>query len=453
MFHPDLSRTGRGYSRSRSEHFFKRGRRVFPTGVTRVTVDHEPSPLYIARGEGAYLIDVDGNRLLDLNNNFTTLIHGHGFLPVADAVADLLHRGTCFSNPTEHEITLAELLIERIPAIEHIRFVNSGTEAVMFAIKAARAFTGRSGVARIEGAYHGAYDWAETGQAVSPAIWSDPQRSSAVPAYRGMPPSVGEEVTVIRFNDVADLERRIASAAPSLACILIDPMPSRAGLIAPESSFLAAVGAIAKQYEILVVADEVLNLRQSYAGASARYGLLPDLIAAGKIVGGGFPVGAIGGREEVMRVFASDCGKPLLPQGGTFSANPVSMVAGRVAMEAMTEAAFDSLERLGNSIRAGLRNEIERRGATFSVTGAASLFRIHPKGNQPRDFREAYLEREEADLMARLSRHFLDCGILLPNGAAACLSTAMTKADGDAVIAAFAEFLSILEANPTEAGI
>lgn len=453
MFHPDLSRTGRGYSRSRSEHFFKRGRRVFPTGITRVTVDHEPSPLYIARGEGAYLIDVDGNRLLDLNNNFTTLIHGHGFLPVADAVADLLHRGTCFSNPTEHEITLAELLIERIPAIEHIRFVNSGTEAVMFAIKAARAFTGRPGVARIEGAYHGAYDWAETGQAVSPAIWSDPQQSSAVPAYRGMPPSVGEEVTVIRFNDVADLERRIASAAPSLACILIDPMPSRAGLIAPESSFLAAVGAIAKQYEILVVADEVLNLRQSYAGASARYGLLPDLIAAGKIVGGGFPVGAIGGREEVMRVFASDCGKPLLPQGGTFSANPVSMVAGRVAMEAMTEAAFDSLERLGNSIRAGLRNEIERRGATFSVTGAASLFRIHPKGNQPRDFREAYLEREEADLMARLSRHFLDCGILLPNGAAACLSTAMTKADGDAVIAAFAEFLSILEANPTEAGI
>lgn len=119
----------------------------------------------------------------------------------------------------------------------------------------------------------------------------------------------------------------------------------------------------------------------------------------------------------------------------------------------MTEGAFDSLERLGNSIRAGLRNEIERHDAAFSVTGAASLFRIHPKAKEPKDFREAYLEREEADLMARLSRHFLDCGILLPNGAAACLSTAMTKADGDAVIAAFAEFLSILEANPTEAGI
>ncbi|WP_434714246.1 aspartate aminotransferase family protein (plasmid) [Rhizobium sp. YTUHZ045] len=453
MFHPDLSRSGRVLSRSRSEHFFRRGRQVFPTGITRVTVDHEPSPLYIARGEGAYLIDVDGNRLLDLNNNFTTLIHGHGFLPVADAVADLLHRGTCFSNPTEHEITLAELLIDRIPAVDHIRFVNSGTEAVMFAIKAARAFTCRPGVARIEGAYHGAYDWAETGQAVSPAIWNDPQRSPAVPAYRGMPPAVGEEVTVIRFNDVEDLERRIASAAPSLACILIDPMPSRAGLIAPEPIFLAAVGAIARQHGIIVVADEVLNLRQSYRGASARYGLQPDLIAAGKIIGGGFPIGAIGGRREVMRVFASDSGTPPLPQGGTFSANPVSMVAGRVAMEAMTEAAFASLESLGDSIRAGLRREIARRRAAFSVTGAASLFRIHPKRKEPTDFREAYLEPTEAELMARLSRHFLECGILLPNGAAACLSTAMTRADGDAVVSAFADFLSALDANPTEAGM
>lgn len=318
MFHPDLSRTGRGYPRSRSEHFFKRGRRVFPTGITRVTVDHEPSPLYISRGEGAYLLDVDGNRLLDLNNNFTTLIHGHGFLPVADAVADLLHRGTCFSNPTEHEITLAELLIERIPAVEHIRFVNSGTEAVMFAIKAARAFTCRPGVARIEGAYHGAYDWAETGQALSPAIWSDPQRSSAIPAYRGMPPSVGEEVTVIRFNDVADLERRIASAAPALACILIDPMPSRAGLIAPEPSFLAAVGAIAKQYGILVVADEVLNLRQSYAGASARYGLQPDLIAAGKIIGEGFRSGQLVGAKRSCGSLRATAASRYFPKAARF---------------------------------------------------------------------------------------------------------------------------------------
>jgi glutamate-1-semialdehyde 2,1-aminomutase len=230
-------------------------------------------------------------------------------------------------------------------------------------------------------------------------------------------------------------------------------MPSRAGLIAPEPRFFAAVEAVAKQYGILIVADEVLNLRQSYTGASARYGLHPDLIAAGKIIGGGFPVGAIGGRKEVMRVFASDSGKPLLPQGGTFSANPVSMVAGRVALEAMTEDAFASLESLGDRIRAGLRTAIERHGAAFSVTGAASLFRIHPKGRQPTDFREAYLAPEEAELMGRLSKHFLKCGILLPDGAAACLSTAMTTADGDAVISAFSDFLSILEATPTEAGM
>lgn len=177
----------RPLSRARSHHFFNRGRKIFPSGVTRVTVERQPVPLYIARGEGAYVLDVDGNRFLDLNNNFTTLIHGHGFLPVADAVADLLHRGTCFSNPTEHEIALAELLAERIPAIEHVRFVNSGTEAVMFAIKAARAFTGRTGIVRVEGAYHGAYDWAEAGQSSSPTRWGTGRDPMRFPPIAGRP--------------------------------------------------------------------------------------------------------------------------------------------------------------------------------------------------------------------------------------------------------------------------
>jgi glutamate-1-semialdehyde 2,1-aminomutase len=437
-------------SRARSEYFYNRGRRIFPSGITRATIDLNPSPLYIARGEGAYLIDVDGNRLLDLNNNFTTLIHGHGYLPVADAVADLLHRGTCFSNPTEHEIALAELLIDRIPAVEQIRFVNSGTEAVMFAVKAARAFTGRPGVARIEGAYHGAYDWAETGQGSTPLAWGDAAAPRSVPAYTGAPVSVADEVTVIRFNDIENLERRIAAVAPVLACILIDPMPSRAGLISPDPAFLKAVGDVGRKYGVLIIADEVLNFRQGFNGASARYGLTPDLVAAGKIIGGGFPIGAIGGRKDVMGVFSSDGGKPLLPQGGTFSANPVSMVAGRVSMEALTAESLADLEALGDLLRAGLEHEIDRTGAAFCVTGAASLFRIHPKKQKPGDYREAYPTADEAVTMRQLSDHFLERGILLPHGAAACLSTAMTKNEVDAVVTVFADFLDMLQSNPAE---
>ncbi|TCR80844.1 aspartate aminotransferase family protein [Rhizobium sp. BK376] len=429
-------------SHFRSSHFYNRGRRVFPAGVTRVTVDREPTPLYIARGEGAHVIDVDGNRFLDLNNNFTTLIHGHGFLPVADAVGDLLHRGTCFSNPTEHEIALAELLIERIPALEHVRFVNSGTEAVMFAIKAARAYTGRPGVVRIEGAYHGAYDWAEAGQSGSPVSWGPESKPVTVAAYHGMPSSVISDVAVTRFNDIAGLTRLLDEVGHRTACILIDPMPSRAGLLAPRPDFMAAVQSLARQHGLLVVADEVLNLRQSYRGASARYGLHPDLIACGKIIGGGFPVGAIGGSRDVMTVFANDKGRPLLPQGGTFSANPVSMVAGRIAMEAMTEEAFEALDAFGEAIRASLREEIDRTGASFSVTGAASLFRIHPKKTEPVDFRSGYPNGAESAVSKALCDHFLQNGILLPNGAAACLSTAMTASDADTIVNTFATFLS-----------
>lgn len=427
--------------RSNSFRLFSRAKSVFPDGTTRVTVERDPFPVYVQRGEGAYLVDVDGNRFLDLNNNFTTLIHGHGYAPVSEAVVGLLNSGTCFANPTEHEIALAELLTSRIPAMERVRFVNSGTEAVMFAIKAARAFTGRPGVARIEGAYHGAYDWAEAGQSVAPGRggWENPPR--ARPVYRGTPQSVLDDVHLLRFNDVDGLERLLAAQHQHIACVLIDPMPSRAGLMAPNPGFVAALSEVASRYGILIIADEVLNLRQGYAGASARYGLRPDLITAGKIIGGGFPIGAIGGREEVMRVFGTEDAKPLLPQGGTFSANPLSMAAGRVAMEAMTPEAFDHLERMGDRVRLGLRETIARRGAPFSITGAASLFRIHPTPIAPTEYRDAYLDVAGMAVMRRMTHQFAQSGILLPYGAAACLSTAMGDGDIESVLSAFEDFL------------
>lgn len=447
MLHQDFPSFRRAALRSRSQYFFERGQVVFPDGTTRITVERDPLPTYISRGEGAYLVDVDGNRLLDLNNNFTTLIHGHGYLPVADAVADLLQKGTCFSNPTEHELGLAELLVQRIPAIEQIRFVNSGTEAVMFAIKAARAFTGRSRIARVEGAYHGAYDWAEVSQGASPASWGPADAPASTTSYVGAPQSVAEEVDVIRFNDVEGLERRLAVSGNDLACILIDPVPSRAGLLAPDPAFIEAVSNLARQYGVLVIADEVLNLRQGYRGASARFGLEPDLIAAGKIIGGGFPVGAVGGRKEVMGVFASSGPRPALPQGGTFSANPVSMVAGRVAMEALTSASFERLDEMGARVRDGLSAAIVRHDAPFIVTGSASLFRIHPKRQVPRDYRQAFPTPEQNSWMTNLTSHFRQLDILLPFGAAACLSTAMTNTDLDLIVEAFGDFLETYEAD------
>ncbi|MDX8450586.1 aspartate aminotransferase family protein [Mesorhizobium captivum] len=428
---------------AKSNTLFARARVVFPDGTTRATVERDPTPQYVLRGEGAYLIDVDGQRFLDLNNNFTTLIHGHGFAPAMDAVSRVLRDGTCFSNPTVHEIDLAELLVDRIPAVEQIRFVNTGTEAVMFAIKAARAFTGRSAIAKIEGAYHGAYDWAETGQGGTPSTWGSPDAPVPVPAYAGTPQSVADEVVILRFNDAEGARRRISAAADRLACILLDPMPSRGGLIPPSPDFVAAVVETAHHHGILIVCDEVLNLRQSYRGASARYGIEPDLIAAGKIIGGGFPIGAIGGSSRVMSVFDGSAGRAELAQGGTFSANPVSMIAGRATMGAMTETAFASLEAMGDRLRVALAEAIERRQAHYTVSGAASLFRIHPKRTLPRDYRESYPSPDEAIVMKTMTRFFRNEGVILPDGAAACLSTAMTEADIDKIVDTFDRFLAV----------
>lgn len=426
----------------RSAEAFDRAKAVFPDGTARVTIERDPVPRYMHHGEGAYLVDIDGRRFLDLNGNFTTLIHGHAFPPVIEAVTRQLASGSCFANPTEMEIALAELLCARIPHLDRLRFVNTGTEAVMFAIKAARAHTGRPAIAKIEGAYHGAYDWVEVSQQASPADWGPPDHPAISPHYRGMPDSVLGDVVVLRFNDAEGARRLITENAHRLAAIVIDPMPSRGGLIAPEPDFATALQETARRHGILIIADEVLNLRQGYHGASFRHGIAPDLFALGKIIGGGLPIGAIGGRAEYMAVFDAATGRPALPQGGTFSANPLSMAAGLAAMQALDRDAFARLERLGDLLRERLSQAILRHGAAMSVTGAASLLRIHPKPKPPREFRDAFLRPDEAALMKRLSRYFAAHDILLPDAAAACLSTPMGEDEIAQIADVFDQFLA-----------
>ncbi|MCA1360791.1 aspartate aminotransferase family protein [Bradyrhizobium sp. IC3069] len=425
----------------KSESSFARARLVFPDGTSRVTIERESGPLYVERGLGSYLFDVDGRKFLDLGANFTTLIHGHAFAPVVEALRYQLQRGSCFANPTEIEIELAALLCGRIPQVDRVRFVNSGTEAVLFAIKAARAFTGRSKIAKLEGAYHGAYDWAEVSLEATPENWGADAAPNSTAFYCGMPVSVLDEVAVLRFNDVEGTQRILSMHAQKLAAVLLDPMPSRGGLIEPKPEFIDAIQQTARRNGILVISDEVLNLRQSFRGASARYGLVPDLVTMGKIIGGGLPIGAIGGRADVMKVFDASAGRPLLPQGGTFSANPLSMTAGHVAMRHLDHAAFAHLETLGHIVRAGISGAISSRRAPLCVTGAASLFRIHPMTATPNDYRESRPSPAGATLMKQLTRFFAENGVILPRSAAASISTPMTRADAQFIVDVFAGFL------------
>lgn len=419
---------------------FDHAAKLLPGGVSRATIERDPIPRYMSRGAGAYLFDVDDQRFLDLNNNFTTLIHGHAFPPVVEAVSEQLRNGSCFASPTRFEVKLAELLTERLPGVEMIRFVNTGTEAVMFAIKAARAISGRTAIAKIEGAFHGAYDWAEVSLGSSPANWGPPERPSSTPAYRGMPRSVLSDTLVLRFNQAEEARRLIRENAHNLAAVLLDPMPGRAGLIPPDPDFLAALQEACREHGILLISDEVLNLRQSYHGAAARFGIEPDIVVMGKIIGGGLPIGAIGGRRDVMEVFGDKDGKAILSQSGTFSANPLSLVAGIAAMESLNEEAFDRLEQLGNRLRQGLRQSIRERGVPFCVTGTASLFRIHPRAHEPNEFRDAYLTEDGKATMRQMTRYLAQKGILMPPEAAACLSTPMQEQECDFVVNAVDEF-------------
>jgi glutamate-1-semialdehyde 2,1-aminomutase len=439
MASPDWSYPDRD---SRSAQLHLRARRVSPDGASRSTVLIRPYPLYVASGHGAWIIDVDGHRYLDANNNFTSIILGHADPVVNEAVAGQLARGTAFSLATEAELELAELLCGRVPSFDRIRFANSGTEAVMGAIKAARAFTGRPMIAKVEGAYHGTYDHAETSLGTGPADWGDPAAPTSVPYSAGAPDSVAAEVAVLPFNDPAAARSIIDRCGSKLAAVLIDTLPSRVGMPSPDPEFLAAVTSTAREAGALVVLDEVISFRLGPGGNQGRLGLEPDLTALGKIIGGGFPVGAVAGRAEVMAVFeAIDGARPRVPSGGTFSANSVTMVAGRACMAQLTDAAFDRLAQLGERARQGFRATFERGGVDWQVTGEGSLFRLHPHGRAIRSYRDTHHSPAEAATMAALQHRLLERQVYLSSYGMGCLSLAMTDADVDHLVGALADAL------------
>ena len=441
-----------GYPESapRSHALYERAKRVLPGGNTRSTVYMRPFPLYAVRGEGCRVWDADGVARIDAINNYTSLIHGHAHPALLAAAAAQLALGTAFAMPTEAEIVLAELLVGRLPAVDQVRFCNSGTEAVMLAIKAARAFTGRPRIAKVEGAYHGTYDFAEVSLDPSPRDWGG-KRPKPLAAARGTPDSVLAEVVPIPFNDPMAADALIRAAGGSLAAVLVDPLPNRAGLIPADANYLAALAEAARAVGALLIFDEVISFRLGYHGAQGLWGAAPDLTAVGKIIGGGFPVGAVGGRADVMAVFDPSAGRPAVPHGGTFSANPVTMRAGTAAMALLDPPAFARLDAMGERVRDGFRRALHDAGCAGQMTGAGSLLRVHLIDRKLSDYRSAWLAPEEAARLTALHRALLDCGVLAAEYGLMALSTPMTESDLDALIAAFAAALRRLPAQPESA--
>lgn len=416
---------------SRSQQLYARACRVLPGGVSRNTVLWQPHPIYAAHAEGCRVTDLEGVTRLDFANNVASLIHGHAHPAIVEAVTQQVRRGTAFSLATEAEVLLAEHLCARAPGFEKIRFVNSGTEAVMCCLKAARAFTGRPKIAKVEGSYHGLYDYAEVSQASQPANWGAPTHPRRVPLCHGTPAGVLNDVLVIPFNQPEISRAILDQYADEVAAVLVDPLPHRVGLIPASTEFIRALRDWTTRHGALLVFDEVITFRSEYAGAQQWYDVRPDLTALGKMIGGGFPVGAFAGRADVMEVLNPLKPPVRFPHAGTFSANPITMTAGRVALERFDPPAVARLNQLGERARRQIAEAIRHAGVPASVTGAGSMFRLHFKPQPPRDHRSGYVTPTEARVRTALLDYALAHGIILINSGAGALSTPMTEREID----------------------
>ena len=423
-----------------SARAFERAKHVVPGGSMRNATWFAPHPPYAARGAGCWIEDLEDRRILDCANNFFSLIHGHAFPPVVEALRDVIGHGTAFGLPTEYETALAEAIRDRAPRCEQIRFCNSGTEAVMFAVKAARGLTGRSTIAKIEGAYHGAYDHLEVSLGSGPTNWDGPGGDPAAMVYdRGTPPGVANDVVVLPYADPERCAAILDREGPRLAGIVLDTLTSKAGMVPPPQGTLDAIRDACRRHGIMLICDEVIGFRLAYAGAHTIFGLEPDFISLGKIIGGGLPVGAIAGPADRMAVFDHTRGTPAVAHGGTFSANPLTMVAGLVTLDAFDKPAVDRLNRLGDTLRARIHAGFAAAGIAAQMTGYGSLFRLHLTTAPITDYRSSYPGALAKKTIPAIHLAMLDRGILLTPNCSGSLSTPMGAAEIDLIATALVE--------------
>ena len=404
--------------------------RWLPGGSSRGTAFFAPHPHFIERGEGHYVEDADGNRLLDFMINATSLILGHAHPDVTRAIQERAALGTAFTGPTDEQVRMARLLAERVPSVDSIRFTNSGTEGTMMAIRAARAFTGREKIAKFEGGYHGAHEYVSV--SVRPPLEKlDPSGPTPIPEHPGMPKSVLEQVIVLPYNDLDWCERVLRENAAEVACLIMEPVVSSFGYLPGETDFLRGLRELTEELGIILIYDEVQSFRIAPGGAQEALGVTPDMTSFGKIIGGGTPVGAFGGRAEIMELFDPTKGAPIA-HAGTFNANPVTMAAGEAVMTHLTPDVYARMNALGGQLRAKLRAVFDEFEIDARVTGIGSLFGIHFTSEEIRDYRGVV--RSNQTMRRALFMGLLNEGVLLQTGAAGALTTLTTESEIDALV-------------------
>jgi glutamate-1-semialdehyde 2,1-aminomutase len=399
---------------------------VMPGGTTRTTTYFDPYPLYIERGEGCRVWDADGTERIDMLGNYTATILGHSAPKVVEAIRKQAARGTGFAAANPIEVALATLLCERVPSLDMVRFCNSGTEATMFAMRLARAFTWRPKIARIEGGYHGTHDYAEVSTHPMVSEAGAPDAPIARPDSIGTPGWVLGQTVVLPFNNPDAAEAIIRREGAELAAVILEPIIGAGGVIAATVEFLERLRRVTKELDILLIFDEVISFRVAPGGAQELYGVTPDLTTLGKIIGGGLPVAAFGGRADVMELL-DPRREPSLAQGGTYNGNPLGMAAGLATMTELTPDVYAELNRKGARVAEHLSEVFASRQVPVQVNSVGSLFALHFTDQPVVDYRTmaAANKKMARDLFLGLVNH----GVLMAPRAMGALSTPMQEQD------------------------
>ncbi len=418
----------------------EQAKRYLPGGDTRNSIFWNPFPIYVSRADGSQITDVDGNERSDFINNMTTLILGHRHPAVIEALTEQLGRGVSYPAPTPLVVEWGELMCERVPSLDKVRFVNSGTEATLNAIRAARAFSGKNLLAKCEGAYHGNHDAVQISVTPDVGLAGDAEAPTAVLTTRGMSPKSTDEIVIMPYNDLAAAKRIIRENADELAAVIVEPINGQCGMVPAETEFLEGLRRITAELGTLLIFDEVIAFRASRGGAQEHYGVMPDLTCFGKVIGGGLPVGAFGGRDDIMSLWdPSGVGGPQVSHAGTFNGNPMTAAAGVATLKELTVDVYDDLSAKGDYLRARLRDVISEMEAPMGVTGATSLFAIQATSENVRDYR-SYATNDN-ELLEMVFMGMMNEGYLLSSKCAGNVSAAHTYEELDGFVSAFERVL------------
>ncbi|NQW22062.1 MAG: aspartate aminotransferase family protein [SAR202 cluster bacterium] len=424
----------------KSKDLWEDAKQYLPGGDSRNSIFWAPYPIFVDRASGCHVVDSDGTDRLDFIGTMTTLILGHSPKAVVDVVQQQLQQGVVYNAPNAHQIRLAKLLCERIPSFDLVRFTNSGTEATLNTIRAARAVTGKSKIAKVEGGYHGSHDQVSVSVRVNPAKAGERSHPNAMAATEGLGDGTLDQVVVIPFNETAIALKTLEGNKDDLAAVIIEPMLGSVGMLPATAEFLTMLREFTKDNGIVLIFDEVISYRAASGGAQEYYGITPDLTSLGKIIGGGFSIGAFGGRKDIMDLYDPTApGGPRVAHAGTFNANPVTMLAGAATLDELTPDVYRKLAEMTEYLRAEILKVGAELEVPIQVTGLGSLFGIHFTSDELVGYRD--IAAEDAAFRHQVFLGLLNEGILMASNLVGAVSTEIGKAEVDAFAAALRRVL------------